>query len=96
MDTPKLRSRAVSPPRQDPIHLFAVGQNVRLKRSLGMPREQLETYQITARMPMTDGRLQYRIRSQSERHERVSWQEDLEALPASAGESLARHTFGGT
>lgn len=96
MTTPLLRRRIVSPPQRDPVHLFTIGQIVQLKRSMGMPKERLGTYQITARMPMTDGRLQYRIRSQDERHERVSWQEDLEAVTVSGSASLAEQTFGTT
>lgn len=87
--------RAVPPVRREPVtHLFAIGEIVRMKGSFAKPAD---IYHITARLPAKGDELQYRIRNDDERHERVTTQGNLEAtasLPVSSGASLVERTFG--
>ena len=56
-----------------------------------------DIYHITARLPARGDELQYRIRNDDERHERVASQGNLEAigsLPANGAETLIERTFG--
>jgi hypothetical protein len=56
-----------------------------------------DIYHITARLPAKGDELQYRIRNDGERHERVTTQGNLEAigfLPATKTETLIERTFG--
>ncbi|TKT69104.1 hypothetical protein [Aquamicrobium sp. LC103] len=77
-------------------HSFKVGQVVRLKRWNGMSIDAADTYQITATLPPRDNSPQYRIRSESERHERVAAQDSLELTKTSKGNStLIERTFSG-
>lgn len=83
--------------RQAPTHLFAVGQNVRLKGSLASAALPASIYQITAMLPPTGDALQYRIRNGEERHERVTTQDSLEAIVISGDDptgNLMERTFG--
>lgn len=82
--------------RATPTHLFAIGQRVRLKSGFGrMTSLPAEIYQITATLPPQGNSLQYRIRSDEERHERVTTQDDLEPVSVSqSGPSLIERTFG--
>ena len=61
-------------------HRFAIGGLVRLKGTMGMPPSAAEIYRVTATMPPVDRSLQYRIRNDEERHERVAREENLEAV----------------
>jgi hypothetical protein len=89
------RHRNANANRRDaPTHLFALGQAVRLRGSF--PKSD-ETYRITATLPPRGDSLQYRIRNDDERHERVTTQDNLEPIDlsqASAGETLLERTFG--
>lgn len=80
--------------REPATHLFAIGEIVRMKGSF--PKT-ADIYHITARLPAKGDELQYRIRNDDERHERVATQGNLEAiasLSASSGETLIERTFG--
>lgn len=84
---------ARTPRRETATHAFAVGQSVRLKGGFG--RVPTEIYQITATLPPRGNTLQYRIRNDEERHERVTTEDDLEAVSKSqSGSSLIERTFG--
>ncbi|MCZ8186349.1 MAG: hypothetical protein O9308_08215 [Beijerinckiaceae bacterium] len=61
-------------------HMFAVGQAVRRKRGSGNPLSHLDIFRITAMLPESLGSLHYRIRTESERHERVATEDDLELV----------------
>lgn len=78
-------------PREDAAHAFAIGQSVRLKGGFG--RTPSEIFQVTATLPPRANSPQYRIRSEEERHERVTTQDDLEPV-REAGSSLIERTFG--
>ncbi|MBX5202773.1 hypothetical protein [Rhizobium sp. NZLR1] len=84
--------------REEATHIFKVGQTVRLKvRFLGVPSKLPDTYRITATLPLRGNVLQYRIRSDDERHERVATEDSLEPVnlsPAGSGATLIERTFG--
>ena len=88
--------RNLRPTRSEPAtHLFAIGETVRMKGFGMFPKADI--YHITARLPAKGDELQYRIRNDGERHERVTTQGNLEAigsLPASRTETLIERTFG--
>ncbi len=76
-------------------HRFAVGQIVQIKGGIG--NRPAETYQITAILPPKKNSPQYRIRNNSERHERVIVQDliDLaESTTATSNDILIENTFG--
>ncbi|KQZ14711.1 MULTISPECIES: hypothetical protein [unclassified Mesorhizobium] len=83
--------------REAAVHLFAIGQVVRLRGGLGMPSAGADIFHITGTLPPRGGSLQYRIRSDEERHERVTTQDNLElvAMPLAGEDStLIERTFG--
>jgi hypothetical protein len=86
--------RAPPAPRVDTAaHLYKVGQAVRLKSGLGVSAV---IYRITATIPPRGDSLQYRIRSDEERHERVTTQDNIEPVRATsggAGDILMERTF---
>jgi hypothetical protein len=61
------------------IHRFAVGQSVRLKSTFGLPTGTPSTYRVTAILPERNNSPQYRIRSDEERYERVTTEDNLES-----------------
>jgi len=65
---------------QPEAHVFKVGQRVRLKSRFGAGVKAPEYYRVTATMPPVGGELQYRIRSDEERHDRVATQDNLERV----------------
>jgi len=69
--------------RDAATHLFAVGQSVRLKGGFGGPTLPRDIYHITATLPPRADSPQYRIRNDAERHERVTTQDNLEAVTMS-------------
>jgi len=77
-------------------HLFAVGQPVRIKRGFGLRSEAARIYHITATLPPSGESLQYRIRNDDERYERVAIQDNLEPVRVSSGKgtTLLERTFG--
>ncbi len=67
------------------VHLFKVGQSVRLKEGFGdLSRPPTGTYRITGTLPARGGSPQYRIRNDSETHERVATQDSLELVISSS------------
>ena len=72
------------PVRRDAaIHLFAVGQAVRMKVGLGGSTLSSDIYHITGTLPPRGDSPQYRIRNDHERHERVITQASIEPLDMS-------------
>jgi hypothetical protein len=71
-------------------HRYAVGQSVRMKRHFGVYRTDDALYQITGRLPEKDNSPQYRVRSESERHDRVVTEDGLEGVEMSLGSSNTR------
>ena len=65
-------------------HHFAVGQPVRLKTGPTRPGSK-DVYRITAVLPVLGTLPQYRIRSDTERHERVTTEDQLLAIPQEPG-----------
>jgi len=79
------------------IHLFAVGQAVRMRAGLGGATLSSDIYHITGTLPPRGGSPQYRIRNDDERHERVITQASIEPLDMSrsgCGPTLLETTFG--
>lgn len=74
-------------------HLFKVGQSVRFKGGFGQQSQAGEIYHITGTLPPSGDSPQYRVRNDSERHERVTRQDNLELVLA-AGDTLSQKTFG--
>ena len=63
-------------------HRFSVGQIVRLTNRIGVWPKSDEVYRITGTLPARDNSLQYRIRNDGERHERVATEDNLELVEA--------------
>lgn len=76
--------------RDAATHLYKLGQAVRLKSGHGQRSPGL--YHIKGTLPPMGEAPQYRIRNDSEGHERVSPQEALE--PAPEGSALIEKVFG--
>ncbi|WP_026227879.1 hypothetical protein [Hoeflea sp. 108] len=90
--------RPVRPTRHEtPSHLFAIGQAVRLKGGFGRTALADDIYRITGTLPAHGDSLQYRIRNDDERYERVTTQDSLEPVGMSQavnGATLMERTFG--
>jgi hypothetical protein len=78
--------------RDMPGHRFAVGQTVHLATKFGLSPRTAETYVITRLLPPRDELPQYRIRSEEERHERVTTEDLLEPVeqPITAAPTAVR------
>lgn len=82
---------------ESPTHLFTIGQAVRLRGGFGKLPQHAEIYRITGTLPPRGDSLQYRIRNDDERHERVTTQDSLEPVDISqsgSGATLIEWTFG--
>jgi hypothetical protein len=69
--------------QEDPamnVHRFTIGQSVRMKGTIGMSLQTGHMFRITGRMPARDNSLQYRIRNDEERHERMVAEGDLDEI----------------
>lgn len=89
--------RSSYPRREAPTHLFTVGQAVRLKGGFARGALPADIYHVTGTLPPRGGSLQYRIRNDEERHERVTTQDSLEPIGMSGpgdGATLIERTFG--
>ncbi|MBO9461175.1 hypothetical protein [Labrenzia sp. R5_0] len=78
-------------------HSFRIGQAVRLKNVFGGKGLSGLTYRVTGRLPARDGVPQYRIQSDGEAYERMTTQDQLEAVGEGASGSnstLLEKTFG--
>lgn len=82
--------------REDPKHLFEIGQLVRLKGGFGQALNASDIYRVTATLPPRGNSLQYRIRNDEERYERVATQDSLEQVVVKlpeANSALIERTF---
>jgi hypothetical protein len=87
--------RARQARRETATHLFALGQNVRLRGGFARLATPTDIYRVTGMLPPRGNSPQYRIRCDDERHERVMTQDDLEAVDLlHAAPSLIERTFG--
>ena len=90
--------RAARPARHEAqTHLFTIGQAVRLRGGFGKMPQHADIYRITGTLPPRGDSLQYRIRNDDERHERVTTQDSLEPIDISqsgSGGTLIERTFG--
>jgi len=98
MTTPAILQRNGHPIRRTPAtHIFAVGQLVQLKNGFRtFPSRSTDIYRVTGTLPARGNMLQYRIRNEDERYERVTTEDALElvsVLPG-AGATLIEKTFG--
>ena len=83
--------------REAPTHFFTVGQAVRLKGGFARLALAADIYRITGTLPSRGDSLQYRIRNDDERHERVTTEDSLEPVDMSQtgdGATLIERTFG--
>jgi hypothetical protein len=81
--------------RQVAAHRFEIGQVVQIKSGLARSQTPATTYHVTATLPPRGNSLQYRIRNDEERHERVVTQDDIEAAADQQTPStLSERTFG--
>lgn len=71
-----------------PTHRFKIGQDVRVKRSLGHSPATPGSFRITAMLPERNNSPQYRMRSDAERHERVMVEDELELINASPAPAI--------
>jgi len=71
-----------------PVHRFGIGQLVRLRTNFG--QSFAYSYRVTRFLPTRDSLPQYRIRSDADRHERVTTEDDLEELPDDIDRTLGR------
>lgn len=97
MTTSPIRPAVRPALREAPAHLFTIGQAVRLKGGFVRPALHTDIFHITRTLPARGDSLQYRIRNDEERHERVTTQDNLEPvdmLPSDDGATLAERTFG--
>lgn len=90
--------RPLRPARHEtPSHLFSIGQAVRLKGGFGRTALVDDIYHITGTLPARGDSLQYRIRNDNERYERVTTQDSLEPVDMSKAVNVAtlmERTFG--
>ncbi|WP_417666762.1 hypothetical protein [Roseibium sp.] len=61
-------------------HRYSVGQTVRMTGWSRISSYSARTYRVVATLPEQDNVLQYRIRSDDERHERVTSEDNLEKV----------------
>lgn len=98
MSVTGIRQGKAAPTRSDPpTHLYAVGQAVRLKGGFGRLALNTDIFHVTGRLPPKGGSPQYRIRSDAERFERVTTQDNLEPVNTPKpddGANLIERTFG--
>lgn len=80
MTATKLNRDARQTYRDAETHSFSVGQSVRLRGGFRQPALFAGVYRILALLPPTENLPQYRIRNDDERHERVTTQNNLEAI----------------
>ncbi|PLX33454.1 MAG: hypothetical protein C0605_16345 [Hyphomicrobiales bacterium] len=62
------------------FHRYAIGQPVRLISRFGLSLKTAEIFRITGTLPKQGDTLQYRIRNEEERHERVATEHCLELV----------------
>jgi hypothetical protein len=67
-------------PKRPIIHVFKIGQAVKLMRGFGHHPQNTNLYRVVGALPPLGASFQYRIRSDHERHERIALEDDLEAV----------------
>lgn len=95
-NTSILRPNTRTTRRDATAHLFEVGEAVRLRGGFGRPTLPADIYHITGTLPPRGGSPQYRIRSDDERHERVTTQDSLEPVSkplSGSSATLMERTF---
>ncbi len=96
--TSNSRGQSSPAPRDSSLHLYAVGEMVRLKGGFGISADAGSVYRIMATLPARGDSPQYRIRSDDERHERVATQDTLDLARSQTesgpGATLMEKTFG--
>lgn len=80
MDSPILWLKARPIRHEAAPHLFTTGQIVRRKDGFRLQFQSAATYRIIAALPPRGDSLQYRIRNDDERYERVATQDSLEPV----------------
>jgi hypothetical protein len=60
------------------MHKFAVGQTLQFSPSLGEDSRRKGRYKVVRHLPESGNMLQYRIRSESDGHERVVREDQIE------------------
>lgn len=79
-----------------PSHRFATGQRVHLKTKWRPGGTEAGVFLVTGILPEQNRSLQYRIRNEEERHERVAAEDSLEAIAtAEATEAPAANQTAG-
>jgi hypothetical protein len=63
-------------------HLYEIGQTVRFSNRFGSPQTTDPIFRITGKLPAVGRSLQYRIRCDDERHDRVATEETLSPVQA--------------
>ncbi len=66
--------------RETPLHRFAIGQQVRLRSGGGAMMKPTAIFEILATLPPLGHSFQYRIRDAEEKHERMTTEDNLEAI----------------
>lgn len=70
--------RVARPTRAAPSHRFKVGDLVRLKGHRSVLQRADGAYSVLATLPHEGGALQYRVRNDEEKYERIAIEDDLE------------------
>ncbi|MBZ9656318.1 hypothetical protein [Phyllobacterium lublinensis] len=65
---------------ETPPHRFAIGQQVRLRSGGGAMMKTTAIFEVLATLPPLGRSLQYRIRDAEEKYERVTTEDNLEAI----------------
>lgn len=79
------------------LHLYEIGQPVKIRNGLGGKNLSAETFRVTGKLPVSNDLPQYRIRCDGEPYERMAAQDQLEPIGASVSdpnETLIEKTFG--
>jgi hypothetical protein len=68
-------------------HIFSIGQCVRLDARAGVILDPAEVYTIRALLPPLGEELQYRIRNEREKHERVVLERQIKLAEPARGDA---------
>ena len=70
-------------------HIYLIGQSVRLGARAGISLDPTEIYTVTALLPPVGEDLQYRIRNEREKHERVAVEHQMRIVEPQKARSAA-------